>query len=661
MKKIMEYLQPLYGRMAAGFGIKLVGTVMDLAIPWILAHMIDEIVPTKDQRRILLWGVGMAVCAVIALLGNVIANRRASAVARDATRRIRHDLFDKIEHLSARQLDELGIPSLISRLTSDTYNVNQTIGRIQRLGVRAPILLTGGVIVTMLLDIRLSMVLIATLPLLALGVWLISKKGISLYAGVQQNVDKMVRTVRDDVTGIRVIRALSQGEYECEHFGKDSEELSYSQIHADSVMAATNPMMQLLLNLGLTAVVVFGAYWVNMGVTKPGSIIAFLTYFTIILNAMMSVNKMFVMLSQATASADRIERVLNLPPEEIQSGLPQIETDAVIVFDDVCFSYKETEEETSQMQPTDQLGSKQAGKQEKSEMQCAEKKKQSGMQQISGKELHEMQQETEKVETGRGQAAEKEEPGMQQETEKKQRETQKRAEKLQPADCYDLSHISFQLKKGQTLGVIGATGSGKTTLIQLLQRFYPVNAGAIYVNGENVAGMEEQKLHSLFGVAFQSDAFFAGTIYDNIDLGRGFPREEIEKAARCAQAEEFILEKEGGYQSEVHAKAANLSGGQKQRLLIARALAGNPSILILDDSSSALDYRTDAAMRNAVRKEYPDTTMILVAQRVSSVRNADLILVLEEGHAAGLGTHEELMEKCFLYQEISRIQMGESE
>lgn len=575
MKKIMEYLQPLYGRMAAGFGIKLVGTVMDLAIPWILAHMIDEIVPTKDQRRILLWGVGMAVCAVIALLGNVIANRRASAVARDATRRIRHDLFDKIEHLSARQLDELGIPSLISRLTSDTYNVNQTIGRIQRLGVRAPILLTGGVIVTMLLDIRLSMVLIATLPLLALGVWLISKKGISLYAGVQQNVDKMVRTVRDDVTGIRVIRALSQGEYECEHFGKDSEELSYSQIHADSVMAATNPMMQLLLNLGLTAVVVFGAYWVNMGVTKPGSIIAFLTYFTIILNAMMSVNKMFVMLSQATASADRIERVLNLPPEEIQSGLPQIETDAVIVFDDVCFSYKGTEEET------------------------------------------------------------------------------------QPSDCYDLSHISFQLKKGQTLGVIGATGSGKTTLIQLLQRFYPVNAGAIYVNGENVAGMEEQKLHSLFGVAFQSDAFFAGTIYDNIDLGRGLPREEIEKAARCAQAEEFILEKEGGYQSEVHAKAANLSGGQKQRLLIARALAGNPSILILDDSSSALDYRTDAAMRNAVRKEYPDTTMILVAQRVSSVRNADLILVLEEGHAAGLGTHEELMEKCFLYQEISRIQTGE--
>lgn len=575
MKKIMEYLGPLYGRMAAGFGIKLVGTVMDLAIPWILAHMIDEIVPTKDQRRILLWGVGMAVCAVIALLGNVIANRRASAVARDATRRIRHDLFDKIEHLSARQLDELGIPSLISRLTSDTYNVNQTIGRIQRLGVRAPILLTGGVIVTMLLDIRLSMVLIATLPLLALGVWLISKKGISLYAGVQQNVDKMVRTVRDDVTGIRVIRALSQGEYECEHFGKDSEELSYSQIHADSVMAATNPMMQLLLNLGLTAVVVFGAYWVNMGVTKPGSIIAFLTYFTIILNAMMSVNKMFVMLSQATASADRIERVLNLPPEEIQSGLPQIETDAVIVFDDVCFSYKETEEET------------------------------------------------------------------------------------QPSDCYDLSHISFQVKKGQTLGVIGATGSGKTTLIQLLQRFYPVNAGAIYVNGENVAGMEEQKLHSLFGVAFQSDAFFAGTIYDNIDLGRGLSREEIKKAARCAQAEEFILEKEAGYQSEVHAKAANLSGGQKQRLLIARALAGNPTILILDDSSSALDYRTDAAMRNAVRKEYPDTTMILVAQRVSSVRNADQILVLEEGHAAGLGTHEELMEKCFLYQEISRIQTGE--
>ena len=567
MKKIMEYIRPLFGRMLAGFGIKLIGTIMDLAIPWILAHMIDEVVPRGDRRAIFIWGIGMAVCAVTALLGNVIANRRASAVSRDATRRIRHDLFEKIEHLSSRQLDEITVPSLISRLTSDTYNVNQTLGRMQRLGVRAPILLFGGIIVTLMLDFRLSLVLIATLPFLALGVMLISRRGIRLYAGVQKNVDQMVRTVRDDVTGIRVIRALSKGDYECARFEADSDRLSRSQIHADAVMAATNPMMQLLLNLGLTAVVVAGAYWVNMGLTKPGNIIAFLTYFTIILNAMMSVNKMFVMLSQATASANRIAEVMLLPDEETAGGLARLETRAEIVFSDVCFSYR------------------------------------------------------------------------------------------QPAKEYVLSHISFAVGKGETLGVIGATGSGKTTLIQLLQRFYPADTGAIYICGENIQSMEESRLHALFGVAFQSDAFFAGTIYENIDLGRGLSKEAIEKAARCAQAEEFILAR-GGYETEVHAKAVNLSGGQKQRLLIARALADNPEILILDDSSSALDYRTDAMMRAAVRAEYPDTTVILVAQRVSSVKNADQILVLEDGAAAGIGNHEALMRDCEAYRQIARIQMG---
>lgn len=568
MKKILEYIKPLYLRMFIGFLIKLVGTVMDLAIPWILAHMIDEVVPTENRGAIFLWGIVMAVCAVIALLGNVIANRRASAVSRDATRRIRHDLYEKIEHLSAGQLDEITIPSLISRLTTDTYNVNQTLGRIQRLGVRAPILLVGGIFVTMLLDIRLSLVLLATIPFLALGVVLISRRGITLYAGVQQNVDDMVRTVRDSVTGIRVIRALSKGDYECARFQKDSERLSNSQIHVDTVMAATDPMMQLILNLGLTAVVVCGAYWVNQGVTKPGSIIAFLTYFTIILNAMMSVNKMFVMVSQATASANRIAEVLNLPEEKPEGEYPPSPCKAGVVFENVSFSY------------------------------------------------------------------------------------------AKPANGYDLEHLSFQLKKGQMLGVIGATGSGKSTLIQLLQRFYPVDSGAIYIEGTNINAMEEESLHSLFGVAFQSDAFFLGTVYDNIDIGRGLPKEDVIRGARCAQAEPFILATKEGYGHPVHAKAANLSGGQKQRLLIARALAGKPQILILDDSSSALDYQTDAAVRNAIRENYPDTTLILVAQRVSSVRNAHQILVLDEGRTVGLGTHEELMENCPLYRRIAKIQTG---
>ena len=567
LNKILEYLKPLRLRMLIGLTIKFISAFMDLAIPYILAYMIDTIVPTGNRGAIYLWGAIMAVCALVAWSGNVIANRRASAVSRDATRRIRHDLFEKIEHLSSRQLDEITIPSLISRLTSDSYNVNQTLGRMQRLGVRAPILLLGGIVVTLVLDYRLSLVLIATLPLLALGVVVISRRGIHLYASVQKNVDAMIRTVRDDITGIRVIRALSKGDYESAHFRSDSDRLSYSQIRADAVMATTNPMMQLLLNLGLTAVVVAGAYWVNQGVTKPGSMIAFLTYFTIILNAVMSVNKMFVMLSQAAASANRIAEVLILPDEAVSGGLKTLETRSKIVFDDVCFSYRENEK----------------------------------------------------------------------------------------ADA--IQHISFAVANGETLGIIGATGSGKTTLIQLMQRFYPVKRGAIYLDGENIASIPDAQLHAKFGVAFQSDAFFAGTVYENIDLGRGLPKEDIIRAARCAQAEEFIL-RHGGYDSEVQVKAINLSGGQRQRLLIARALAGNPEILILDDASSALDYQTDALVRKAIQTEYPNTTVILVAQRVSSVKNADSILVLDDGCCVGLGKHEELMKTCEVYQQIAQIQMG---
>lgn len=225
----------------------------------------------------------------------------------------------------------------------------------------------------------------------------------------------------------------------------------------------------------------------------------------------------------------------------------------------------------------------------------------------------------------------------------------------------NLENIDFSLKHGQTLGIMGATGSGKTTLIQLLQRFYPVNSGAIRIDGVNVNGIAPERLHTMFGVVFQSDALFADTIYENIDFGRGLPKEQIELAARCAQAEDFIEKLPEGYQHMLTSKGTNLSGGQKQRLLIARALAGRPEILILDDSSSALDYQTDARLRRAIREHFPHTTTILIAQRVSTVRSADLILVLDEGRILGMGSHEQLMESCAIYRETSRIQMGGDE
>lgn len=569
MKRIARYLIPYLSGIAFGLFLKFVGAMTELFLPWILSYMIDTVAPAGDLKRIALWGVMMALCAVTALVTNVVANRRASAVARDATRTIRHDLFRKIEHLSSKQIDELTVPSLISRLCTDTYNVNNTIARLQRIGIRAPVMLLGGVTVTMLQDFRLSLVLVGTLPLMAVGITLISRSGIPLYRRVQGAVDQAIQTVRDDVTGIRVIRALSKGEFEREHFHRDNCALCAEQIRADTIMSATNPLMNLLLNGGLTAMVVVGAYLVRDRLSSPGTIIAFLSYFTTILNSALAINRIFVMLSKATASAQRIDEVLSLPDESPEGGLAQLKSRAHVVFDDVCFSYN-----------------------------------------------------------GR---------------------------------VNDLIHISFTLERGRTLGVIGATGCGKTTLIQLLQRFYRVNSGGVYIDGQNVNAFDDQTLHTLFGVAFQSDAFFAGTIRENIDLGRGLPQAQIERAARCAQAAEFIDALPDGYDHRVQAKAVNLSGGQRQRLLIARALAGNPEILILDDSSSALDYRTDAAMREALRREYPHVTTVLIAQRVSSVRGADEILVLENGAMAGLGSHDALMQTCPLYAQISRIQTGEDE
>ena len=566
MRRILSYIRPYLRRMGLGLLIKFTGTIMDLALPWCLAYMIDDVVPLKDRGQIYLWGGMMLAFSAIAVINNIAANRMASRVARDATRNIRHDLYSRISMLSCRQYDDVTIPSLISRLTSDTYNMNRMLGMMQRIGVRAPILLLGGVTVTLILDARLSLVLLCTLPLIGLGIVLISRKGIPLYSKLQRSGDKMVRTVRDNVTGIRVIKALSKTEHERSRFESVNNEVVKAEKKAGMVMAATNPLMNMLLNVGLTFVIVTGAFLVQDGISEPGKIIAFLTYFTIILNAMLSINRIFVMYSQASASAKRIAEVLDTPFDMPLREADSITTQDHIRFENVSFSYNNVQD--------------------------------------------------------------------------------------------SLTDIDFTLGHGEVLGVMGATGSGKTTLILLLQRFYEASKGTVRIDGRNVNCIPGDELHTMFGIAFQSDTLFADTIRENIDFGRGLPMERIELAARCAQAYEFISSLPDGYNHMLTSKATNLSGGQKQRLLIARALAGSPKILILDDSSSALDYRTDAAMRQAVRESFPDTTTILIAQRVSSVRHADKIIMLDEGRIVGIGSHEQLMHTCPVYRETARTQMG---
>ncbi len=569
MKKIFTYyLKPYYLRMALGFAIKFTGTIMDLFLPWALAHTIDVVVPAGRKGEILFWGLFMIGCSLAAAAFNVLANRMASRVASDAMFTIRGDLFAKVMYLSNRQADEVTRPSLISRLTTDTYNVHQMLGRIQRLGVRAPILLIGGIAMTMALDTALACVLLATLPLLAAVVTLVSRKSIPLFASLQESTDRFVRLVREDIGGIRVIKALSKEDYERKRFDAINREVVDRERKATVITALTNPSMNILLNLGLVGVILVGAWRVNAGASEVGKILAFMTYFTIILNALMSISRMFVILSKAAASAERINRILEAEDER-QFACPdkagEESSPFHIEFDHVDFSYNKV--------------------------------------------------------------------------------------------CNNIEDITFQLKKGETLGIIGATGSGKSTIVNLLMRFYDVDKGAVRINGQNIKSMDLKTLRKRFGTVFQNDMLFEDTIYENINMGRGLTRQQAEKAVIYARAEEFVEEK-GGVDQGLDIKGANLSGGQKQRILIARALASGPEILILDDSSSALDYKTDAALRKEIKTHFAGTTCIVVAQRISSVMSADHIMVLEEGRILGYGTHEELMKTCSIYQEIGKSQMG---
>ncbi len=591
---ILRYISPYYKRMGMGFMIKFFGTIMDLCIPYILAYIIDTVIPMRSRSMVIFWGLLMLICSGVAVSFNIIANRMASKVSSDATEIIRHDLFSKIMYLSNAQTDDFTKPSLISRMTSDTYNLHQMFGRIQRLGVRAPILLIGGICVTFTLDAAMACVLLATLPLLGVITIYVSRRSIPMYAGLQEANDRFVRMVREDIAGIRVIKALSKADYETEKFRDINKEVVERERKNGMVMAVINPSMNILLNLGLVGVILIGAFRVNAGTSEVGKILAFTTYFTIILNAMLSISKMFTVLSKAIASGDRIWQVLEcgddmqvmeeasnadtFAPDASAIETAPVETSAVetsamegeeiICFDHVTFSY------------------------------------------LKGGEAN-------------------------------------------------IKDLSFCIGKGETLGIIGEIGSGKSTIVNLMMRMYDVDQGSVRVSGRDVRSYQPKALKAKFGVVFQNDTIFEDSIAGNVSLGREMSEEEIQEALLYARASEFVEDRAGKESEALNIKGANLSGGQKQRVLIARAMAAKPEILILDDSSSALDYRTDAMLRKGIKEHFPGTTLVIIAQRVSSIRNADHILVLEDGVPIGYGTHDELMDHCGVYSEISRMQTGE--
>ena len=586
MKLIFRHMKKHWKLVALAILIKFLGSVSELSLPYILEYIIDEIVPSGNLTRVLLWGSLMFVTAIVFRALNVIANKQAIDNAHKISYEIRQSLFEKTMNLSGTQFDALTLPSLISRMTSDSYNVQASVAQLQSLCVRAPMMLLGGMIMTMLMDFKLSLILILMMPILILVIYFISSRGIPMYTKVQKKLDVVVRVMRENITGIRVVKALSKEDFEKRRFAEANRELTRSDVAAATVMAMPGPVIQFLLNIGLSIVVFVGAYRVNLGEIKPGVILAFLTYFNMITMGVMGLSRIFTTMSKASASANRIGEVLAMDTKELAKleeslKAQALKDDAFVRFEHVSFSY---------------------GKQE-------------------------------------GDAADFGDEGR---------------EKA-------LSDITFTMKKGETLGIIGPTGCGKSTIVNLLMRFYEADEGRICIDGKAVGDYAKDDLRRKFGTVFQNDMIFQNTLYENIDFERKLDEKAIRGAVEDACAAEYVDGLKEGLQYEATIKGANLSGGQKQRMFVARALAGNPEILILDDSSSALDYKTDAAMRKAILEHHPDCTLILIAQRVSSVMNMDKILVLDNGKCIGYGTHEELLLGCKDYRETYEVQMGAME
>ncbi|HHU13136.1 MAG TPA: ABC transporter ATP-binding protein [Clostridiaceae bacterium] len=570
---LRRYVAPLRGRVIKNAVIKTTGTLLEVVLPTILAFIVDEVTPTRDTGRIVFWGIFMAGCSIAAWFLNVAANHMASRTASEVVSNIRQDLFCRSLDLSARQLDEISVSSLESRLTSDTYVIHRFLSATLRMGIRSLLLFLGGVFFCFYLSWRLALVLVVLVIPLFFVIRFVFSRAIPKFRQVQIKVDDMVQVIRENIRGIKVSKALNKTQFEQERYSVVNEDVRQAEVAAIDLMALMSPLVNILLFGGLTVVLIYGAHLAGAGLVKTGTIIAFMSYFIQITNSLLGLNRMFNIYNRSVASTARITEVLDMPVDQSQavpaaeaSVLPSASPDVPeVIFRHVTFSY--------------------LGKQN------------------------------------------------------------------------DLEDISFALYPGRTLGIMGATGSGKSTIIRLLLRQYDVTSGEIQVRGVPLKEVPAAELKALFGIVFQNDFLFGDTVRANVRFGRDLDDDELMTALRHAQADDFLADKDGGLDFKLASKGVNLSGGQKQRLLLGRALAGGPDVLLLDDASSALDFKTEARLRGALRRHY-ETTTIIIAQRISSVRQADEILFLEKGRAIAQGDHDHLMAVCEPYREIAHMQLG---
>lgn len=576
MYKIAGFLKPYRKEVIIGPVFKLLEAILELLLPTIVALIINNGVAKQDSAYVYRMGSLMVLMAILGFGCSMVCQYYAARASQGFGTTLRNKMFKHISSLSYAELDIIGTPSLINRITNDVNQLQLAVAMLIRLVIRAPFICIGAILMAMILDLRLSLILIAATPVIGVILFFIITRSAPMYRKYQAKLDALALVLSENLSGIRVIRAFAESRREKQRFNDASEDLTQTAIRVGRISAWLSPMTMLVVNAAIIAILWVGGIHIEGGSLSQGEIIAFINYVTQILLALIVVSNLVILFTKASSSASRINEVLAMTASvpEVAADQPAARPDVnapVISFRNVSFGYNKT-----------------------------------------------------------GELA--------------------------------LENINVDIRRGQTVGLIGSTGSGKTTFVNLIPRFYDAVEGEVRVEGVNVRDYRLEELRTRIGIVPQKAVLFTGTIADNIRWGKAAAtNEEMMSAAAVAQAEEFISRLPEGLETPVARGGHNLSGGQKQRLTIARAVVGRPPILILDDSSSALDFATDAALRRALNENSKEMTVLLVSQRVSTVRQADQIIVFEEGRIAGIGSHEELLAGCGVYQEICESQLSSEE
>lgn len=584
MKKLLVYLKDYKKESVLGPLFKLLEASFELFVPLVIAQIVDVGISGKDYSYVWKMGGVLLLLAMIGLVCSVTAQYFAAKAATGFATSLRHSLFSHIQSLSYTEMDKLGTAAMITRMTSDINQVQSGVNLVLRLFLRSPFIVFGAMIMAFTIDVKAAMIFVVTIPLLSVVVFGIMLISIPLYKKVQAGLDKVLGRTRENLTGVRVIRAFNREDEELAAFTEENQALTKLQMFVGRFSACMNPVTYVIVNCATIVLIWTGAVRVDSGILTQGQVIALVNYMSQILVELVKLANLIITVTKAFACAGRIAGVL-----ELKSSLPEGETDAA-----------EQNKEQRQMGPYIQFRHVNFS--------------------------------------------------------------------YQDAGAEALTDIDFTVEKGQTVGIIGGTGSGKTTLVHLLPRFYDATGGEVLIGGKNVRSYPLAALRAGIGIVMQKAVLFQGTVRENLRWGivddvDKMPDEDARmwEALEIAQAKEFVEKKEGGLDFMIEQGGKNLSGGQRQRMTIARAVVRKPDILILDDSASALDFATDAALRRAIRNASEDMTVFIVSQRAASIMYADKILVLDDGKIAGQGTHEQLLSSCEVYQEIYYSQFEREE